>query len=88
MEKQLRFINPEPRLALLLGAREPKALPRPLYAWSVQWMADVGSIMRSREYMAYTGALYGTMIVAGQLLWLLPDVALLDMFLKKLGFRE
>jgi len=87
-ERPFRFINPEPRLALLLAAREPKALPKPIYSWAVQWAADVGSIMRSRDYMAYTGALYGTMVVVSGLLRFLPDVALLDIFIKRLGFRE
>jgi len=87
-EKPLRFISPEPQLALLLIKREPKILPRDLHDWSVQWVADIGSIMRSRDYMAYTFALYGGMGIMSSLLRLIPDVALLDGFLKRLGFRE
>jgi len=87
-EKPLRFISPEPQLALLLIKREPKIMPRDLNDWAIQWVADVGSIMRSRDYMAYTFALYGGMGIMSSLLRLIPDVALLDKLLKRAGFSE
>lgn len=87
-EKPLRFISPEPQLARLLFRREPKIIPRELHDWAVQWVADVGSIMRSREYMAYTVSLYGSMGLMSSLLRLIPDIALIDTFLKRLGFAE
>ncbi|MBA7631562.1 hypothetical protein ES703_39094 [subsurface metagenome] len=87
-EKPLRFISPKPVLAIILAEREPKIMPRDLNDWAIQWVADVGSIMRSRDYMAYTVALYGGMGIISSLLRLLPDVALLDKMLKRAGFRE
>lgn len=87
-EKPLRFVSPEPILALILAKREPKVIPRELNDWAIRWVADIGLIMRSREYMAYTAALYGGMGLMSAFLGLIPDVALLDTFLKRLGFAE
>ena len=87
-EKPLRFVSPNPILALILAKREPKVIPRELNDWAIQWVADIGLIMRSREYMAYTFALYGGMGLMSGLLRLIPDVALLDTFLKRIGFAE
>jgi len=87
-EKPLRFISPNPVLALILAKREPKVIPKELNDWAIQWVADIGMIMRSRDYMAYTAALYGGMGMMSALLRLIPDVALLDTFLKRIGFAE
>ncbi|GAH73220.1 unnamed protein product, partial [marine sediment metagenome] len=74
-EKPLRFVSPNPILALILAKREPKVIPRELNDWAIQWVADIGLIMRSREYMAYTAALYGGMGLMSAFLGLIPDVA-------------
>ncbi|GAH65528.1 unnamed protein product [marine sediment metagenome] len=87
-EKPLRFISPRPMLALILAGREPKFMPKELNDWAIQWVADIGMIMRSRDYMAYTAALYGGMGLMSALLGFIPDIALLDTFLKRLGFAE
>ena len=87
-EEPLRFLSPDPVLALILAKREPKVIPRELNDWAIRWVADIGLIMRSREYMAYTAALYGGMGLMSSLLRLLPDIAPLDTFLKRLGFVE
>lgn len=87
-EKPLRFVSPKPVLALILAKREPRIIPREINDWAIQWVADIGLIMRSREYMAYTAALYGGMWLMSAFLGLIPDVALLDTFLKRLGFAE
>jgi len=50
MERR-RFISPEPRLAKLLRKREPRVLPKETWEWAVDWVEDVGSVMRSRGYM-------------------------------------
>ncbi|MCW4048246.1 MAG: hypothetical protein NWE89_00785 [Candidatus Bathyarchaeota archaeon] len=90
MEKRetLRLISPNPRLAIILAEREPRVISKEINDWAIQWVADVGSIMRSREFLAYTAALYGSMGLMSGLLRLIPDVALLDTFLKRLGFAE
>lgn len=49
----IRLINPNPRLAQFLAERGPKALSDESYEWIVEWIADVGTIMRSRSFMAY-----------------------------------
>ncbi|GAH83729.1 unnamed protein product [marine sediment metagenome] len=87
-EKPLRFVSPDPVLALILAKREPKVIPKELNDWAIRWVADVGIIMRSRDYMAYTFALYGGMGIMSSLLRRIPDIALLDTFLKRLGFTE
>ncbi len=87
-KEQIRFINPRPVLALILAKREPKVIPKELNDWAIQWVADIGSIMRSRDYMAYTAALYGGMGMMSALLRFIPDIAPLDTFLKRLGFAE
>jgi hypothetical protein len=56
--REIRFISPEPRLALRLRERRPAIIPQDYYDWGTQWVSDVGSIMRTRSYMAGTVALY------------------------------
>jgi len=88
MSERKRFISPEPKLARLLRQREPRILPRELWDWGVDWVEDVGSVMRSRGYMVSTVAFYAGLGLSSFFLRLLPDVTLLDKFLKRLGFRE
>jgi len=88
VSEQIRFISPEPKLALILAKREKTILSKELYDYAVGWIADVGTIMRSREYMASMLAFYSTMLGTSALLRLLPDVHPLDRFLKRLGYRE
>ena len=49
----IRLINPNPRLAYFLAQRGPKVLSDESYEWIVEWVADIGTIMRSRSFMAY-----------------------------------
>ncbi|HDN18282.1 MAG TPA: hypothetical protein ENF41_04395 [Candidatus Bathyarchaeota archaeon] len=58
--KRIRFISEEPKLANILKRRKPIIIPDYLYMWSVQWIEDVGRVMRSREMMvsAVASALY------------------------------
>lgn len=56
--KKIRFISPEPRLSIRLRERRPAIIPEDLYNYGVDWVEDVGMIMRSRSYMAGTIASY------------------------------
>ena len=51
--EELRIISPEPVLAHLLASRKPVLIGEKGYYWLVSWVATIGSIMRSREYIAY-----------------------------------
>jgi len=69
--RELRFISPEPKLALLMREWKPLVIPQALYDWAVGWVEDVGRTMRSREYMvgavastAYTGLIVGVFRLA------------------------
>lgn len=50
----IRFINPDPKLALFLAERGNTLLSEEAYEWVVEWTYDVGSVLRSRSFMAYT----------------------------------
>lgn len=56
MERKLRFISPDPELAVALSKRKPLVIPQPLYEYFISWCEDVGALMRSREYMVGTVA--------------------------------
>ena len=49
----IRLINPNPKLAQFLVERGPKMLSDESYEWIVEWVADIGTIVRSRSFMAY-----------------------------------
>lgn len=56
----IRFVNPNPRLAQFLSERENIVLSDEAHEWVVEWVADVGTIVRSRSFMAYTiASLFG-----------------------------
>ncbi len=50
----IRLVDPDPRLARFLSERGPKVLPAEVHEWVVEWVYDVGEIVRSRSFMAYT----------------------------------
>ena len=54
--KEIRFIKPEPVIALRLEKRKPLIIPEAYYRWAVGWIKDVGTVLRSREMMVYTVA--------------------------------
>ena len=66
----LRFVTGDPMLAKLLAKRESIVVPKRLYGWGVEWLAEIGSIIRSRSFIASNLA-YGIigaskMVVFGQ----------------------
>lgn len=52
-EKEIRIISSEPVLAEILRYRKPIFISQEGWDWIVDWIATIGSIMRSREYIAY-----------------------------------
>ena len=86
--KQLRIIDPNPRLATLLAGRTPQVIPQEFYDWGVQWVADVGSNMRSREFMvsmiSFTLLLEGMSFGARHV----KDTRIIDTIFKKFGGKE
>ena len=87
-QEKIRFLSPEPKLAIILAEREPKILPEDVYAYLIEWIQDVGSTMRTREYMVSMLSAYTSLLGASALLRILPDTNPLDRFLKRLGYRE
>ena len=69
----IRFVNPNPKLALFLAKRGNTVLSEEAYEWVVEWVADVGSIMRSRSFMAYTAASF----LSGTVLRFIPKPGIL-----------
>jgi hypothetical protein len=87
-EKRLRLISPEPRLAQLLRRREPKLISREGWDWTVDWVQDVGLVMRDRGFMAYTlasTASYGLLILISELF---PATRRLGVVSRALGIAE
>jgi len=60
---EFRIVNPEPRLANYLGSRKPIVVPQPVYDWAVDWVDDVGTVMRDRRYIITQGAMMGTRLL-------------------------
>jgi len=50
----LRFVNPNPKLARFLAEKSLGLLSEEAHEWVVEWVADIGTIVRSRSFMAYT----------------------------------
>lgn len=51
--QEIRFISPEPVLAEILSKHKPILISEAGWKWIVQWIADIGVIMRSRDYIAF-----------------------------------
>ena len=60
---EIRFISPEPVLAEILAAYQPRIMSKALWRWFVNWVRDIGTIMRSREYIAYNIAYIASYVV-------------------------
>lgn len=87
-EERRKFISPEPRLAMILRKREPKLISREDWDWSIDWVQEVGIVMRDRSFIAYTvasTASYGILIMVSELF---PVSRKLGIFSKALGIAE
>ena len=86
--EKIRLISPEPLLANLLRRREPRIISREGWDWSVNWVQDVGIVMRDRGFIAYTiasTASYGVFILLSELF---PVSRKLGILSKALGIAE
>ena len=86
--EKFRVISPEPRLAFLLRKREPKLISRGSWDWTVDWVQDVGIVMRDRSFIAYTAASfasYGVLLLFSELF---PVSRRLGILSKALGIAE
>lgn len=85
--KKIRFIHEEPWVAQRLRERRPFIIPQEYYDWGIDWVEDVGTIMRTRSYMAGTVASYisyGAMLL---LFSLLPGMRRFEFLSKVLGVK-
>ena len=65
-KQSIRFISPEPRLALILHNRKRFLIPEEIHEYFINWISDVGATMRSREFMVSSVASYASSgIIAG-----------------------
>ncbi len=84
----LRLISPEPLLAHLLRRRKPRIVSREGWDWTVDWVQDVGLVMRDRGFISYTiasTASYGVFILISELF---PVSRKLGIISKALGIAE
>lgn len=79
VRQRLRLIKDEPRIALTLrGIRD--ALPRAkgrqgaLSEWALQWLEDLGTVIRSREMMVISVASIGQFLGISRLIAVLPAI--------------
>lgn len=87
-EERLRFISPEPKLAQALRRLEKEIkiemLPPEYRDYVISWIEDIGSIMRSRSYMAGTVAMYLSMAVITLPFTLMPELTRRFTFVSKI----
>ena len=86
--EKMRLISPKPLLADLLRRRKPRIISREGWDWSVDWVQDVGIVMRDRGFIAYTiasTASYGVFILLSELF---PVSRKLGILSKALGIAE
>jgi len=55
-DERIRFISPEPVLAQALRKRKPVILSEAGYKYVVDWVEDVGRVLRSRDMMVSMAA--------------------------------
>jgi hypothetical protein len=53
-QQKLRFISEKPVLAQTLRQLYLGILPKDIHNWAFDWFEDIGSILRSRDFIAYT----------------------------------
>lgn len=85
--KKMQFISSEPRVALRLREWRPVILPRDIYDWSVDWVEDIGRIMRSRSYIAGTAASYVAYGVMLLLFGMVPAIKSFPFVARVLGAK-
>jgi|GEM_PF-7103382 len=53
-QQRIRFISEKPILAQTFRQLYLGILPKDLHKWAFDWAEDLGTIVRSRSFMAYT----------------------------------
>ena len=86
--EKIRLISPEPRLAFLLRAREPKFIPREGWDWSIDWVRDVGAVMRDRGFIASTVASFASYGILLAVAELFPISRKLGIISRAMGIAE
>lgn len=86
-EERIKFISPEPKLAQLLRKRGP-IISENLHKFIVDYIEDVGTILRDRGFITYTAASfasYGVLLVIAELF---PTIRRLGIVSKAMGIAE
>ena len=85
---KLRLLREEPVVALRLRERRPAIIPEDLYDWAIDWVSDIGKIMRSRSYMAGSLALYISYGLVTLPFAVMPELKRFNLVARVLGVRE
>jgi hypothetical protein len=88
MSERVEFISPEPRLAKLLRSRRPLVVPEVIHKFALDWVEDVGTVMRSREYkvgFVASAAGYGLVLLLASVF---PAARRLGVVSQALGIAE
>lgn len=92
-ERKIRLISPEPTLANLLRELEKKGIriqmiPLEYRNFIVDWIADIGVVMRDRSFMAYSAAMYLSTAVIMLPFELAPSLKQLPLLTRIFGVRR
>ena len=90
--KKIRLINSEPTLANLLRTLEKRGfriqmIPPEYRDYAISWVEDVGRIMRSRDYLAGTLAMYLSFAIVSVPFELMPTLKEFRLVARVLGVR-
>lgn len=81
----IQFISPDPLLANILRRREPIVVSREGWDWGVDWVQEVGVVMRDRGFISYTIASTASYSVILAISELFPVSRRLGILSKALG---
>lgn len=84
---KFRLLREEPVVALRLRERRPTIIPEDLYNWAIDWVSDIGKIMRSRSYMAGTLAHFVSIALISTPFVAFPELKRLKFLARTLGVR-
>ena len=59
-KKTIRFVSPEPKIANSLQNVDLRILPEELRNYLISWIQEVGTVMRSRDFMVSSVASYAS----------------------------
>jgi len=89
--RKIRFISEEPKLAQALRRLQKEVkiqvLPPEWLDWGIDWVEDVGTVMRSRSYMAGTVAMYLSYALISVPFTMFPKLGEFRLLSKVLGVK-